>query len=66
VGSGIARLAVRRLEEFLDADVVLAVLDVPDGDPGTRACGRGRLCAPLVVHLTDPPSTACRSVRTPR
>ena len=55
VGGGVARLAVRRLEEFLDADVVLAVSTYPMATQAfARARARGRLCAPLVVHLTDP------------
>jgi UDP-N-acetylglucosamine:LPS N-acetylglucosamine transferase len=55
VGSGVARLAVRRLEEILDADVVLAVSTYPMATQAlARALARARLRAPLVVHLTDP------------
>ena len=55
VGSSVALLAVRRLEEILDADVVLAVSTYPMATQAlARVRARGRLRAPLVVHLTDP------------
>ena len=55
VGGGVARLAVRRLEAILDADVVLTVSTYPMATQAlARVRARGHLRAPLVVHLTDP------------